>query len=477
MLDPAPARVLIADGDPFAAAAYEHCLQEAGLASVAVASFEQATDEIRSDRGVSAIVASDGAWGRRIADLVREIRNIDRGSALLAVLTFGTIEDAVAAMREGADEVLAKPVVDRELVSAVRRAVKRRRLSNHPRGGSVAPLGPNLLIGSDPRILRVQDLVRSTAATRATVLISGESGTGKSLVARTIHAASDRSDRPFVEVSCGSLSETLLESELFGHVQGAFTGAVGDKKGRFLAAHGGTIFLDEINSASPALQVKLLRVLQERRFEPVGSDETREVDVRFVVASNEPLERLVAEGRFRQDLYYRIHVVTIEMPPLRERPRDIRPLAEAFLERYREHHGRQVFGFAEDAIAAIERQRFAGNVRELEHVVERAVVLAKGHLVTLEDLPEPMRNPVDAQNGPIRFAKPSSEFAASPTSPADGPQDLQAALREPERRLILEALDRNGWNRTRAAMELGIDRTTLYKKMRALEIDPRRAAA
>ena len=322
----------------------------------------------------------------------------------------------------------------------------------------------------------MHELVRSTAATRATVLISGESGTGKSLVARTIHAASDRRDRPFVEVSCGSLSETLLESELFGHVQGAFTGAIGDKKGRFLAADGGTIFLDEINSASPALQVKLLRVLQERRFEPVGSDETREVDVRFVVASNESLERLVAEGRFRQDLFYRVNVVTIEMPPLRERSRDIRPLAEAFLDRYRRQHGRAVLGLAEEALAALESHRFAGNVRELEHAIERAVVLAKGHLVTLDALPEAMRNPHSIRVEP-QCMEPVSGEHASRTAATNEPQDLQSALREPERRLILEALGRNGWNRTRTALDLGIDRTTLYKKMRALGVDPARAAA
>jgi transcriptional regulator with PAS, ATPase and Fis domain len=323
--------------------------------------------------------------------------------------------------------------------------------------------------------------VRSAAATRATVLVSGESGTGKSLVARTIHAASDRRDRPFVEVSCGSLSETLLESELFGHVQGAFTGAVGDKKGRFLAANGGTIFLDEINSASPALQVKLLRVLQERRFEPVGSDETREVDVRFVVATNEPLERLVADGRFRQDLYYRVNVVTIDMPPLRDRRSDIRPLAEAFLDRYRAEHGRQVVGFSDEAIAAIESHRFDGNVRELEHTVERAVVLAKGHLVTLADLPESLRRR-DVETPSNEARSPSGTLSSRPTCSLgplafQEPRDLQAALREPERRLILEALDRSGWNRTRAAQELGIDRTTLYKKMRSLGIEIGRAAA
>jgi DNA-binding NtrC family response regulator len=470
-------RVLIADGDSLAAECYAQCLAEAGFEAAAAESLTTTSEAA----GGTVWVVCDGAWGRRAAELVREVRQLDRRALVLAILSFGTLEDAVAAMREGADDVLAKPIVDRELVRAIERGIERRRLGPARIPEERSASGPNLLIGRDPRILQVHDLVRSAAATRATVLVSGESGTGKSLVARTIHAASDRRDRPFVEVSCGSLSETLLESELFGHVQGAFTGAVGDKKGRFLAANGGTIFLDEINSASPALQVKLLRVLQERRFEPVGSDETREVDVRFVVATNEPLERLVADGRFRQDLYYRVNVVTIDMPPLRDRRSDIRPLAEAFLDRYRAEHGRQVVGFSDEAIAAIESHRFDGNVRELEHTVERAVVLAKGHLVSLADLPESLRRR-DDETPSNEARSPSGTHSPRPTCSQrplafQEPRDLQAALREPERRLILEALGRSGWNRTRAAQELGIDRTTLYKKMRSLGIEIGRAAA
>jgi DNA-binding NtrC family response regulator len=473
--------ILIADDDSLAAGCYARCLGDHGYAATEVGSLDAAATAVRAGTAPGIWIVSDGAWGRRIGDLVRELRGLDRDAAILAVLPFGTLEDAVAAMREGADDVLSKPIVDRELVRAIERVSERRRLGSIRASAGATPNGPDLLIGSDPRILRVQDLVRSAAATRATVLVSGESGTGKSLVARTIHATSDRRDGPFVEVSCGSLSETLLESELFGHVQGAFTGAIADKKGRFLAANGGTIFLDEINSASPALQVKLLRVLQERRFEPVGSDETREVDVRFVVATNEPLEKLVAEGRFRQDLYYRVNVITIDMPPLRDRRRDILPLAEAFLGRYRAEHARPLAGFSEEAIASLEAHRYDGNVRELEHAVERAVVLAKGHLVTLADLPESMRSerPDDASPFACRSGAAISGVDVRHSEPGDlvEPQDLQAALREPERRLILDALARSGWNRTRAARELGIDRTTLYKKIRTLGIEVGRAAA
>jgi DNA-binding NtrC family response regulator len=305
--------------------------------------------------------------------------------------------------------------------------------------------------------------------------MTGESGVGKSLIAPAIHHASPRRGKAFVEISCGSIPETLLESELFGHVKGAFTGAHADKAGRFLAANGGTIFLDEINSASPGMQLKLLRVLQERRFEPVGSTQTVEVDVRIVLASNQPLEQLVAEGTFRQDLYYRINVVRIELPPLRDRLGDIPLLAQHFLQHHAKELGKVLTGFSAEAMDVLRRYIYPGNVRELQNIVERAAVLSQRPTIDIDDLPahivgEPDRNPL--------AILPASAAAAVDVDNAPWiPMKLEDALREPERRVISRALKANHWNRQKTADQLGINRTTLYKKMKQYGIDARESDA
>jgi transcriptional regulator with PAS, ATPase and Fis domain len=289
----------------------------------------------------------------------------------------------------------------------------------------------------------------------------GESGTGKSLIARAIHRNSPRAEKPFVEISCGSIPETLLESELFGHVKGAFTGAHADKPGRFLAAHSGTLFLDEINSASPAMQLKLLRVLQERTFEPVGSNKTVEVDVRVILATNQPLEELVAAGKFRQDLYYRINVVMIELPPLRDRVSDVGVLASHFLDQYSRELARQVTGFSEEAMSALRAYSFPGNVRELENIVQRAVVLTRNTRIGLEDLPA---NVIGAAGDRPLALRPLAA-GAKPLLP------LHLALQEPEKQIILAALEANKWNRQKTADDLQINRTTLYKKIKQYNLE------
>ncbi|MFN7022000.1 MAG: sigma-54 interaction domain-containing protein, partial [Phycisphaerales bacterium] len=308
--------------------------------------------------------------------------------------------------------------------------------------------------------------IDSVAPSKTTVLMTGESGVGKSLIASAIHQRSPRGrqGKPFIQISCGSIPETLLESELFGHVKGAFTGAHADKVGRFLAADGGTIFLDEINSASPAMQLKLLRVLQERRFEPVGSSETIEVDVRVVLATNKPLEEMVARGEFRQDLYYRINVVTIDVPPLRDRISDIPLLMDHFLRKHAAVLGRTFVGFSPEATDALLRYRYPGNVRELENIVERASVLAKSPTIGLADLPEH----VTGSRPSLSLTHPAREHG-----PDEGwsPTPLEEAMKEPEKRIILRALAANNWNRQKTAEDLRINRTTLYKKMKALGID------
>jgi transcriptional regulator with PAS, ATPase and Fis domain len=302
---------------------------------------------------------------------------------------------------------------------------------------------------------RVFDIIDSIADTRATVLITGESGTGKSLIARAIHRRSTRRDKPFVEIACGALPETLLESELFGHVAGAFTGATGDKLGKFMQANEGTIFLDEISTASPSMQVKLLRILQEFEFEQVGGSKTFRVDSRVILATNEDLGRSVAEGRFRQDLYYRVNVINIELPPLRERVLDIPLLARHFLQAVCEESGKRVEDFNDDALTILQRYRWPGNVRELQNVVERAVLLGKGDYVQADDLPRRLLEevPLPTSAGPSRG------------------RTLKEALEGPERQIILEALETHHWNRNATAEALGVNRTTLYKKMKRLGLE------
>jgi DNA-binding NtrC family response regulator len=349
-----------------------------------------------------------------------------------------------------ADAVVSLPAADAELRAAVE--VAREAARARAAAPLAAPAAARQLLGGHPAIRRVLDLVERIAATPATVLITGESGTGKSLVAREIHRASGRPGR-FVEVACGSLSESLLESELFGHAAGAFTGATGDRPGRFLQADGGTIFLDEIATASPALQVKLLRVLQEMEFEPVGGTTTHAVDARVILATNEDLQALVAAGRFRADLFWRINVVTLEMPALRDRVADIPDLAAHFLQRAVVKAGREVDGFTPAAMDALLRHPWPGNVRELEHAVERGVFLGRGRLVDVSDLP------------PAVAAAATCGEAPAPAAP------IKRALAAPERQLILDALERSGWRRDAAARALGINRTTLYKKLKRLGMD------
>ena len=379
-------------------------------------------------------------------------------TAVILITGYGTIESAVEAIRMGAFDYLTKPVIDDELNFSIQRALGQRKIveeNKELRARLDERFGISNIIGHDYKMTRMFDLIESVADTRTTVLILGENGTGKTITARAIHQLSSRQEKPFIEVACGALPDTLLESELFGHVEGAFTGASHDKPGKFLQADGGTIFLDEVGTASPSLQVKLLRVLQDREFEPVGGNKTHRVDVRLVLATNEDLEEKVRRGEFRQDLFYRINVVTITQPPLRERIGDIPLLVEHYIEEINRQTGKQIRSFDEEAMAVLQRYSWPGNVRELVNVVERAIVLTKSDVIGVRDLPDTLRQ--EKSNGRAI----AGQLLVG---------NLKSALSHPERQIIIEALESNGWNRQDTARMLGINRTTLYKKMKKYDI-------
>jgi DNA-binding NtrC family response regulator len=450
--------LLLVDDDRHVLASMADWLRDQGYATDTAATLVEGRAAV--DRKAYDIVLADIRLGDGDGfELLAHCRQRRPASSVILITGYGSVESAVEAIRQGAFDFLTKPLIDEELEMAIQRALNQRKVIEENRALKAQldlRFGMENIIGHDHRMLRLYDMIESVADTRATVLITGESGTGKSLVARAIHRRSARRDKPFVEVACGALPETLLESELFGHAAGAFTGAIGEKLGKFMQADTGTIFLDEIGTASPGMQVKLLRVLQDLEFEQVGGTKTFTIDTRVILATNEDLGQAVAAGRFRQDLYFRINVINIELPPLRERISDIPLLAEHFLKRVCNDCGKSLQGFSPDAMTALQRYRWPGNVRELQNAIERAVLLGKGGTVRPEDFP-------------------AAVLAAAPLNlePALG-NSLKDAMSAPERQIILDVLEAHQWNRQATADALGINRTTLYKKMKRLGLeDPR----
>ena len=376
---------------------------------------------------------------------------------VVLMTAFGSIETAVRAVKEGALDYISKPFNIDELVAIVRRALA---------SGSGKQLASDLddeereagFIGRTPPMLEIYKLIARVSDSRAAVLVTGESGTGKELVARAIHNHGSRSTAPFVAVNCGALTETLLESELFGHVKGSFTGAIASKRGIFEQAGEGTVFLDEISETSASLQVKLLRVLQEREVVPVGSTEPIKVRARVIAASNSDLEKLAASGAFRGDLLYRLNVIQLHLPPLRERREDIHLLVAHFLRKHASEAHRSP-ALAERTMQCLTGYSWPGNVRELENVIERAVTLSQGGVITIEDLPPRIRQQQPSDTPPLSADDLSELFSGLPN------------LDEIERRYILHVLEATGNNRKRAAEILGINRKTLYRMAARFEID------
>ncbi len=390
-------------------------------------------------------------------DLLVKLKELSPETEVIVMTGFGTVESAVDAMKAGAFYYLTKPFQIDDLANLVHRAAQQRSLKAENvelRRQLEGKYGLSNFVGSSEIMQRVFRLIERVADTDSTVLITGESGTGKELVARALHLGSRRRDVPMVTVNCAAIPQELLESELFGHVRGAFTGAVASRVGRFKAASGGTIFLDEIGDMSPSLQVKLLRVLQEREVTPVGSDRALKVDVRVIAATNRDLQIEVESGRFREDLFYRLNVIPIHLPPLRDRREDIPLLLRYFLARFNTEKKMKVSDFSEETKRFLLHYPWPGNVRELENLVERLVVLKGDGRIEVDDLPEKFRPP---KSGEVEL--PELDV------PEDG-LDLKRTIEEFEDRIILSVLERTNWNKNKAAALLGIKRTTLLEKLK-----------
>jgi len=441
-------RVLIVDDEGNARAALSEILHEEGYATETAADGFKALAKIAEFDPL--VVLTDLKMpGLDGIGLVEKGRAISPATVFVVMTAFGTIGTAVEAVKMGADNYLTKPLDMDALSAVVARAMEHAHLLRENRRLRDKLRDRNAhahVIAEDPKMLAVLRLVEQVASSRASVLISGASGTGKELIAEAIHRASPRAAAPFVRLNCAALVESLLESELFGHEKGAFTGAYARRDGRFKQADGGTLLLDEVSEIPQATQVKLLRFLQERTFERVGGNETTRVDVRVLAASNRNLKQLIAEGKFREDLYYRLNVVTVEIPPLVERPQDIPALATFFLLRFAEESGKRLDGFAADALADLLGYGWPGNVRELENAVERAVVLCNGPRIEREHLPDVV-------------ASTNADGPGPPTIPG-------ASIAELERYAILRTLEACGGSTSRAAGILGVSSRKIQYKLR-----------
>jgi two-component system response regulator HydG len=391
--------------------------------------------------------------------ILRRVRKVRPELPVIIMTAFGTVDNAVQAMKLGAYDYLMKPFPKEKVLGMVENVLQFRRLATENRRlREELSGGREPMVFNSPKFREVYDLTLKVAASDANILVQGESGTGKELIAGALHRNSLRRDHSFVSLNCAALTDTLLESQLFGHMRGAFTGALMNQKGLLEEADGGTLFLDEIGDISPALQAKLLRVIQERDFIPVGATRPKKVDVRFVAATNKDLQREVAEGRFREDLFYRLNVISIHLPPLRERPEDIEPLALHFLRRFSVRMSREIHGIAPEALSALQGYHWPGNVRELENVMERAVILTTGGAIQAEVLP------LRAAPGSASYARTASGVSGVSAAATARPAML-VELEKMERQHIESVLKETGYHKSRTAAILGISRRTLDRRI------------
>lgn len=441
--------VLVVDDEKSNLESLERIFRREGWRVLTAPSGEAGLDLLRNERinvVVTDLMMPGGMTG---TDLLRAARTVAPETEVVLMTAYGSVEAAVEAMKEGAYDFVTKPLKRMSIVKTVRQALDRQKLilENRALKERLKGLeGMAGVVGDAPAFKAAMELVRQAAPSSATVLLQGESGTGKEVIAKAIHDLSPRSGSPFVAVNSAAIPESLLESELFGYEKGAFTGAVGRREGRFERADGGTVFLDEVGELSAQVQAKLLRVLQDGQFERLGGNQTLRADVRVVAATNKDLGQEVAEGRFREDLYYRLAVITVILPPLRERRADIPLLAQHFLRRYSDQAPRPLRGFTQPAMQALESYHWPGNVRQLENVVHRAVVLCKEDRIDVSELPEEIRatEPIPARELVIPVGTP---------------------LEEIERRVIHETLRHTGGDKNLAARLLGLSARTIYRKL------------
>jgi len=444
------ATVLVVDDDRANLDSVSRIFQREGLATLAASNGTEALELLRKPE-VSVMVTDLMMPGMDGQELLKAARTIRPDVEVVLMTAYGTVETAVAAMKDGAYDFITKPLKRHALVKAVQKALEKQALvaenkSLKARLAEMGASGGKAMVGQSPAFRAMMDTLRQAAPSTATVLLMGESGTGKELAARAVHEHSQRAKGPFIAVNCAALPESILEAELFGVERGAFTGAVARREGRFERAHGGTLFLDEVGEMPLSAQVKLLRVLQEGEIERLGGTQTVKVDVRLVAATNKDLQKEVAEGRFREDLYYRLNVVEVRVPALASRREDIPLLADAFLRRFAAKNAKTLRGFSPEAQQILENYAWPGNVRELEHAVERAVVLAKNEVLEASDLPESVRK------GPLGSAGQLIIPIGTP-------------MEEIERRVIHETLRHTKGDKTLAARLLGIAARTIYRKL------------
>ena len=457
--------VLIIDDEEEIRESIELLLNSEGLSTDTAANGEQGLKKIE-ENSYDAVLLDLMLPGKSGMEVQKQIKRIDPTLPVIIITAIGAVETAVTATKEGSFDYITKPWNNEKLVVIATNAIKQRQLLSENmqlRRALKERFGYDNIVGKSEKILRVLDVVSQVAASRSTVLVQGESGTGKELVAKAIHLKSPRADKAFVPVNSGSMPVDLLESTLFGHVRGAFTSAIASKRGLFEVADQGTIFFDEIGTIGMETQAKLLRVIQEKEFMRLGGVDTIKVDARIIAATNVDLKKLVDEGRFREDLYYRLNVINIRVPPLRERIEDIPALIEFFTKKYCEENLKPPYRFSSEALKVLMDYYWPGNVRELENVVERAVVLSQDVVIGRDLLPEAILSP-------------SSRFASLSSFPLGKDTSLFEVLDAFERRVIIEMLEQTAWSQTEAADNFKIPLSTLNQKIKrhGIEIKKKR---